>query len=564
MKKLLIAAGILVIIVAALLILSGIYADRILDPFVRSVLEQNKPMNHKIEYGKIKVNLLQRFIKVRDVKMTPVPGLNKDENIWMEVTVSTIRMTNFDIRKMLFDKALSIGDINILQPDVIVHLPLNPPEEIIDSVQVDRAEKAKKQALKSISLERFLISGGSFTLIRNNVILASSPSINLVTDHINVIKNSADEPIGYTYNKLNLTLSDIALHSESGLYDMSVESFSASKEDSTIVLNGFRMIPKYDKKEFVKKLEFQTDRFDLVIGKIELARIGIEQFLTGRPLKISAIIIDSLFADIFRDKNVPFDFNRFPLFYNESFMKIGLPVILDSVMITNSRILYNELAEGKSSPGEISLDDFTLSIYNLTNLPPDSNEVREMRAFVNAKVMGEGNLTAEIALPLEGNMHDFECTGSVGSMQLSPLNGMLEPSLNISFNAGKLNRMTFYFSTTDVRSNGWMEFLYQDLDVVLHKKEAEKSWGFVSMLANTMALSNNPAPGKDLKIVEIGFERDKNKGIINYVWKTIQSGMVRTILPVKKYQINRKSAEKVKSTGNTSEEDAGGKKKKKK
>ncbi len=61
-----------------------------------------------------------------------------------------------------------------------------------------------------------------------------------------------------------------------------------------------------------------------------------------------------------------------------------------------------------------------------------------------------------------------------------------------------------------------------------------------------MTLSNNPAPGKDLKIVEIGFERDKNKGIINYVWKTIQSGMVRTILPIKKYQINRKSVTETK------------------
>jgi hypothetical protein len=43
--------------------------------------------------------------------------------------------------------------------------------------------------------------------------------------------------------------------------------------------------------------------------------------------------------------------------------------------------------------------------------------------------------------------------------------------------------------------------------------------------------------------VSIGFERDKNKGMINYIWKTIQSGMVHTILPIKKYQINRKSSE---------------------
>ena len=97
-------------------------------------------------------------------------------------------------------------------------------------------------------------------------------------------------------------------------------------------------------------------------------------------------------------------------------------------------------------------------------------------------------------------------------MKLSPLNDMLEPAINMKFNGGKVNRMTFSFAANDKTSKGWMEFLYQDLDVALMKKDPEKEWGFVSTLANTMTLSNNPAPGKDLKIVEIGYERDKNKG----------------------------------------------------
>jgi hypothetical protein len=301
------------------------------------------------------------------------------------------------------------------------------------------------------------------------------------------------------------------------------------------------MIPKYDKKEFSGKLQFQTDRFDLVIGKIELAGIGIEQLIKGEPLRISAIRLDSLDADIYRDKNVAFNINRFPPFYNESFMKIGLPLYIDTVMVTNSKILYSELAEGRNSAGEILLDNFNLSSYGLTNQLSDSTRIHEMRFFINAKVMGEGPMNVELVLPLEGNMHDFEITGSVGAMKLSPLNGMVEPSMNMTFNEGKLNRMTFYFSTNDYSSKGWMEFLYSDLDVILLRKDPAKEYGIVSFLANTMTLSNNPAPGKDLKIVEIGFERDKNKGIINYVWKTIQSGMVRTILPIKKYQINRKS-----------------------
>ena len=167
-----------------------------------------------------------------------------------------------------------------------------------------------------------------------------------------------------------------------------------------------------------------------------------------------------------------------------------------------------------------------------------------MHVFAQARIMGEGPMNLELILPLEGNLRTLECRGSVGAMKLSPLNAMLEPSINIKFNEGKVNRMTFYFTGNDNISSGWMEFLYSDLDVVLLKKEPEKEWGFVSMLANTMALSNNPAPGKALKSVSIGCERDKNKGLINYVWRTIQSGMVHTILPLKKYEIRQTQQQK--------------------
>jgi hypothetical protein len=184
-----------------------------------------------------------------------------------------------------------------------------------------------------------------------------------------------------------------------------------------------------------------------------------------------------------------------------------------------------------------------------------------MKLDVEAMVMGEGPLKVQLHLPLEGNLHNFVCSGSVGAMQLSPLNDMLEPAINMKFNGGKVNRMTFYFTASDKASKGWMEFHYQDLDVVLMKKKAEKEWGFISSLANTVTLSNNPAPGKDLKIVEIGFERDRNKGIINYVWKTIQSGMIHTILPIKKYQINRKSDMKEKDDNKSDEKNRNQKKK---
>jgi len=539
-KKLFWAFILLVIISGGILFLTARYADRIIDPYVRSLLEVTKPINHLIDYKRLRVDLFQRIIKISHVRIYPDSNLVKDENMWMEINVSSIKLTDFSIREILFNKALIIGDLLLLKPDVKIHLPLQPAEEIIDDVQKADSSKAKVPLLTSISLKRMKFSGGTFQLIRNDVILASSPDINFIAQQIQLVKNSQNDPIGYSYGDVSLDLSDITLNPESGLYNMSLGSFSVNKHDSSAVLKGFRMIPKYDKKEFSKHVDFQCDRLDVKVGRIDVARVGFRRLLAGQPLNISSIRIDSVDADIFRDKNVPVDLNRFPLFYNESFLKLGLPLLLDTVMITNSKLLYNEISEGKTTAGEITLNDFNISTYALSNQVTDSTIAHEMRLFVNAKLMGEGPMNIELALPLEGNLRDFRCIGSVGAMKLFPVNGMLEPMLNMIFKGGKLNRMTFDFTANDHVSKGWMEFLYQDLDVVLLGKEPGKEKGFVSFLANTATLSNNPASGRDLKIVEIGFERDKNKGLIGYIWRTIQSGMVRTILPINKYQINKK------------------------
>lgn len=538
LKKLIYWSLSLIIFFLAIFYFMARYTDRLIDPYVRSLLEVTKPMGHKIVYDKIRVNLIQRYIDVEDVRLHP-DSLVTEEDLRIELYVKKIRLTGFRIREMLFHKTLMISDLLIENPDIVLTLP-DDAGEVAEKVREPKPKKQGSQLLHKIYFDNIIFKGGSFQVERNDVVLVNSPGIDFLAQHIELKKNSEKEPIGFSYGDISLSLTDIDLYSETGLYNISLAGFSFTKSDSSILLNGFRMIPKYDKKEFSGKLKFQNDRFDLHIGQIKFGHIGIETFLAGGPLKIASLMIDSLNADIYRDKNVTFNFDRFPPFYNESFLKIPIPVYIDTLSIAHSKILYGELAGGRPVAGTILLGDFQLQSHNLTNQVSEDTIDHVMPLFIQAMVMGEGPMNLKLELPLEGNLHEFTCSGSIGAMKLSPLNDMLEPAINMKFNEGKLNRMTFSFSANDNVSNGWMEFLYQDLDVALMKKDTEKEWGFVSTMANTMTLSNNPAPGKNLKIVEIGTVRDKNKGIINYVWKTIQSGMIHTILPIKKYQINRK------------------------
>jgi hypothetical protein len=544
MKKIFLYGGLgfLAIIVAAVFFL-GRYTDRVIDPYVRSLLNETKPMGHVIEYKKIRVNLFRHFIIIKDVRMYPDTSQTR-KGLRLELNVKEIRLTGFSIWQVLRHKNLRIKDLVVENPEVKLTLP-DQAEQVVQAVRKGKPARQGAPLLTRISLEKIVFSGGSFQLIRDSLILATSHNINLLAESIALARNTMEEPIGYTYGEIRLSLSDISLYSKTGLYDMDLDGVSFRKSDSTIMLTGFSMIPKYDKKEFSKKLKFQNDRFDVKIGEVKIRGIGIQRFLAGKPLEIAAVEIDSIDADIYRDKNVQFNFSKFPPFYNESFLKIPVPLQIDTVEVTNSKLLYGELTAGHPKAGTILLEKFSAQSYNLGNQPVKGTEKPVMKFNVQALVMGEGPMKAELILPLEGNLRDIQCSGSVGAMQLKPLNDMLEPAIGIRFQGGSVTRMTFAFTGNDNLSKGWMEFLYKDIDVSLVKKKPDKEWGFVSALANWVAVSNNPsAPGKDPKIVEIGFERDKNKGLINYVWKTIQSGMVRTIIPTGKHTIKAKKDKK--------------------
>ena len=539
-KKIFWALILLVLISGTILFLTGRYAGRVIEPFVRSFLDENKPLNHRVDFGRLKVNLITRIISIKDLSVYPDSTLVKSENVWWEFNVSSVKLTDFSIRDFLFNKKLSIGDFLFLNPKVEIHIPILQQDKVREASAVISPQKIKPAAFKSLSLQGIVISKGTLKVFRDTVLLASSQDIGFLAQQITLEKTGDDKQFVLKYGDVRLNISYINLNPQSSLYDVKLEKFALNRLDSTIILEGLRFTPLYDKTEFSKKLTRQDDRFDLKINRINIDGIGLERWLAGQPLEISKALIDSLDADVYRDRNVAMDLNRFPPFYNELFLKINFPLLIDTLLVTNSNIRYGELVEGDVKAGEIMLNDFNLSTFGLSNQSADSTMAEEMRIFLNAQVMGEGNLKVELVLPLEGNLHEFTCTGSVGAMKLSPLNDMMEPSMNMTFKDGRLNRMTFDFSGNDNNSKGWMEFLYKDLDVALLKKDPDKERGFISALVNTVALSDNPAPGKDLKIVEIGYERDKNKGIINYLWKTIQSGMTRTILPQKKFEINRK------------------------
>ena len=73
--------------------------------------------------------------------------------------------------------------------------------------------------------------------------------------------------------------------------------------------------------------------------------------------------------------------------------------------------------------------------------------------------------------------------------------------------------------------------LYHDLEAKVFKSHSLEKNKFLSWTVNTLIHKSNPKHKKQAREVIMDFERNKDKGLGNFIWKTLETGLVNTIAP---------------------------------
>jgi len=116
-----------------------------------------------------------------------------------------------------------------------------------------------------------------------------------------------------------------------------------------------------------------------------------------------------------------------------------------------------------------------------------------------------------------------------GDMKL--FNKILLPALGLKFDAGYIDGLKFNANANTTYSIGKMTMLYHDLDGVVVRKDPQQTNKFLSWVANTAMIRNNPIPNKEKRVEPMFFNRVMYKGLGNFMWKTLQSGITATLIP---------------------------------
>ncbi|RLD82282.1 MAG: hypothetical protein DRJ15_02045 [Bacteroidetes bacterium] len=550
-KRWLIFIGSILLLLIILILFANSFLSKKADAMLRIELSKMDSTEYVIDFEKVRVNIFSRSVKIFDVSVKPTDATLenvKSSQLAMPVLdlkLEQIKVSSVSVMKALRGEEFDIGGISLRKADISIY---------------GHGELFKKNAHQDGGKSIF----SSDTVVETGIKEARLNSFKLDISRLCYVDLSKGDTLLETKD-LNITVSDLWLHQPEndtsshvlevddieialsshsmelpgGFYRLETSSLEMSYKDGEFSLDSLKLIPAYPKGRFSKAFGKQTDRFEVTAGNIFIGGIVFDS-LMNKKLIADEIRLSSPRADICRDKRVARDMSIFPKLFQTSVAQLPIQVYVKSVNASKAYVNYQEIVKDSDQAGSVVLDQLVLNIKGMCNYPDSIKNGQALLVEANALLMGKSSFKIYLNLPIGNHAEYFTFHGHADAFPASNLNSLIQPLAAIEATGGSVNSVDFYAMAMNDTTAGRINFKYSDLEVaVLKKKKNEeglvKENKFYSFAAQTAIHKNNPSHGKEVRIARMSFVRDPNKGFFNYIWKTLQHGLITTLTPGKKH-----------------------------
>ncbi|NOT76071.1 MAG: DUF748 domain-containing protein [Cyclobacteriaceae bacterium] len=471
-------------------------------------IEELKSKGILIEYESIDVNSFSGSIKITDVK---VDEEGPDSICVAGATLSEIEVQGLSVISYLLKKKISIASIYLKEP----WIQYSSRSRKFNST-TEGQQSGDKPGLKGIEIELFKIDSGKVEMVDSaSCKVTMKGRLNLSVKNFSIINLSSDS---VQWKVESVVANGIEIDLPTRFYNMKLQQVAYYQNDQMIQLDSLFLKTTLDRAEFAKRSAKQVDQFNVVMPSLQI--LGFDPGKSAQPSIIAREINLHFDMDVYRDKRYPRAWRKPKILPIPFLRKFSFPIKIDSLIILPSKIVYHEHPEKGEGVGKISFNELKGGMYNISN---DSTGEASMRVY--SKFMNAGDLNVNFTFPLE-KQKLYTVKGSLTNFSMPSINTMLEPAAHIKIESGKMQAMKFDFSYDSKESNGELELRYSDLKVVAIKDDEEKSTNkivtlIIGALIKKKIDKNDPI---DKRTGTIKWERDTQKAILNYWWKSVFSG----------------------------------------
>jgi hypothetical protein len=345
------------------------------------------------------------------------------------------------------------------------------------------------------------------------------------------IINLQQHPMNYT-KEIEVELSSLSIVSDDGYYNFSFKDILVNSLQKQLKINSFNIVPFASERQYANQFNFQKDRYDVSLSGIFLKNIDMNTLLE-KKLLASELVINNLSANIYRDLRKPLEKkNKVGNYPSQMLTAMDHEVNVSKATINSANIQYKENEAVTNETGIIDFTDTKMTISNITNIPEEIQKNNTLTISFASKVLGKIPLNGNFKFILNSKEGGFTTAGHVSGFDALELNKVSVPMALIKINRGSINSIDFNLRGNNTGAKGDFVMKYKDLKVDILKRDkttkAIKKRGFLSMAANLILVNDNPGK-QGLREVNPVSERNIYKSFFNLVWKTIFTGMKKTV-----------------------------------
>ena len=554
-----------VLILIILLILTGgiftfayfYYGKIIRDILIENVKRSSKGL-YRAEIGSLYLNIIDGNLSLKHLELIPdTVYYRKQQNrdtlspLLFRLNVDNFKVVNFNIWSAIHERKIDISAIRILSPAITVYRMQPSTKAREDKPSAKLMSIPLPKGLISICIKEIEILNGKldfYDLSADTLIHQSVPSCSVMIR--NILVDSAHQGKRRLFNAddISIKISGISLKTKNGLNLISLSEIGLSTGSNSLYVNGFHLVPQYNRYDYTRKLGFQTDRMDVFAGQIKAQRLNLRELILEGKVQAGLLEIDSLVLDDYRDKRIPRRPGFKPPMPQDGIRKLKTYLKIDTVMLHKGKATYSEQVDKEA--GTIFFDKMEAVFTGLTNdsVLLQAGLVSELKG--TAWLMGKGKLDASFSFRFRDKRNSFTFSAHLGPVDLREINPMLTKLQPAEIRSGKIDEMVIPLVTAnDDVATGKLLFYYSDLRIAMTTKK-ETTWnsikkGVVNFVANDLVVNKeNPAKSGKMKTGLIFFKRDKGKGIINFLWKSAFPGLKSTMGFNSKEQKEMKKADK--------------------
>ena len=528
-KILLLVLGSLLVLLIAFFLSADIIASRLVQKKVSMAFE--KIPNADATIGNVYLNLISGSAIVTDILFS-TNSLQLEDSVSGErapglaVYIPTIAIWNIHYPELLRDHRVSVFNITVNEPKILVYLDEKNPESIMPFFPKDTMLDKATQWLQAVELKSLDINRLSGRLISTRSPLhVEVDSLSLETPAMSY--TMFDSLFTYNDSVYSIDLSAFRIKTPDGFF--AIETHDLHIKDQGPLEVGYTRIRNiFSPKQMADMQKEPVSWIDLELNKLTTSAFNPIRKILAKDYHLNSITADVKRMHVVTDqRHQP----KQPYGTPHDFL-LHVPVAFGVRRVSAlARKVDVELATTDINRGEMHLKNVRAKMTNVTNR---SGAVWESR--VTGPFGDKGKMDATFTMHLDKNA-SFEVSLDVKDVDTEQLNPFIRPLVGITSQC-HIDHLDAQYKGDRSKAEGQFCMQYHGLDVRVHKEDkipydvVTKNADLFTNLANTLVPKSNPTavdPAPRRYMVE--WKRDEWKPYPLYVFGPCIDGVKKTMLP---------------------------------